>query len=57
MSNVILDMAMSLDGFAAGPNGEDRELNEWFFSPAGRSREIIQESIATTGAIVMGRPT
>jgi riboflavin biosynthesis pyrimidine reductase len=54
---VILDMAMSLDGFAAGPNGEDRELNEWFFSPAGRSREIIQESIATTGAIVMGRPT
>ena len=50
-------MAMSLDGFAAGPNGEDRGLNDWFFSPAGRSREIIEESIASTGAIVMGRRT
>ena len=51
MGRVILDMAMSLDGFAAGPNGEDRGLNDWFFSPAGRSREIIEESIASTGAI------
>jgi dihydrofolate reductase len=57
MGKVILDMAMSLDGFAAGPNGEDRGLNDWFFSPAGRSREIIEESIASTGAIVMGRRT
>jgi dihydrofolate reductase len=57
MGRVILDMAMSLDGFAAGPNGEDRGLNDWFFSPAGRSREIIEESIASTGAIVMGRRT
>jgi len=57
MGTVILDMAMSLDGFAGGPNGEDRGLNDWFFSPAGRSGEIIQESIATTGAIVMGRRT
>ena len=57
MGNVILDMAMSLDGFAAGPNGEDCGLNDWFFSPAGRSREIIEESIASTGAIVMGRRT
>ena len=55
MGKVILDMAMSLDGFAAGLNGEDMGLNDWFFSPAGRSREIIEESIATTGAIVMGR--
>jgi dihydrofolate reductase len=55
MGTVVLDMAMSLDGFAAGPNGEDRGLNDWFFSPTGRSREIIEESIASTGAIVMGR--
>jgi dihydrofolate reductase len=55
MGTVILDMSMSLDGFAAGPNGEDMGLNDWFFSPAGRSREIIEESIASTGAIVMGR--
>lgn len=42
MGKVILDMAMSLDGFAGGLNGEDRGLNDWFFSPAGRSREIIE---------------
>jgi dihydrofolate reductase len=57
MGTVILDMSMSLDGFAAGPNGEDMGLNDWFFAPAGRSREIIEESIASTGAIVMGRRT
>jgi dihydrofolate reductase len=57
MGTVILDMAMSLDGFAAGPNGEDRGLNDWFFAPTGRSAAVIQESIASTGAIVMGRRT
>ena len=55
MGTVILDMSMSLDGFAAGPNGEDMGLNDWFFTPARRSHEIIEESIASTGAIVMGR--
>ena len=55
MGKVILDMAMSLDGFAAGPGGEDSGLNDWFFAPAGRSGEIIEESIASTGAIIMGR--
>lgn len=55
MGTAILDMAMSLDGFAGGPDGEDMGLNDWFFSPAGRSREVIEESIAATGAIVMGR--
>ena len=57
MAKVVLDMAMSLDGFAAGPGGEDSGLNDWFFAPAGRSREVIEESIASTGAIVMGRRT
>ena len=55
MGKVILDMAMSLDGFAAGPGGEDSGLNDWFFAPAGRSGEVIEESIASTGAIIMGR--
>jgi dihydrofolate reductase len=55
MGKVILDMAMSLDGFAAGPDGEDSGLNDWFFAPAGRSGEVIEESIASTGAIIMGR--
>jgi dihydrofolate reductase len=55
MGKVILDMSMSLDGFAAGPNGEDGGLNDWFFTASGPSREVIEESIASTGAIVMGR--
>lgn len=57
MGKVILDMAMSLDGFAAGPGGEDSGLNDWFFAPAGRSGAVIEESIASTGAIIMGRRT
>jgi len=35
MAKVILDMAMSLDGFISGPNGEDHGLHDYFFSPAG----------------------
>jgi hypothetical protein len=57
MAKLVLDMAMSLDGFAAGPGGEDSGLNDWFFAPSGRSREVIEESIASTGAIIMGRRT
>ena len=47
MGKVILDMAMSLDGFAAGPGGEDSGLNDWFFAPAGRSGEVIEAPDAT----------
>jgi dihydrofolate reductase len=55
MGKVVLDMAMSLDGFIAGPNDEDEGLHDWYFSPSGRSGEVIDELIKTLGAIVMGR--
>lgn len=59
MGKVVLDMAMSLDGFVAGPNGEDAGLHDWFFPPSGGrnavDEEVVRESISTTGAIVMGR--
>ena len=55
MPNIILDMAMSLDGFIAGPNDEDHGLHNYFFSPSGRTREVIEESFKMTGAILMGR--
>lgn len=55
MSKVLLDMSMSLDGFVAGPNGEDGGLHDWFFSPAGG--EAVDESVGNTGAILMGRRT
>lgn len=53
MGKVVLDMAVSLDGFIAGPNDEDGGLHDWFFSPAGA--EAVEESVRETGAIVMGR--
>jgi dihydrofolate reductase len=61
MAKVVLDMSMSLDGFIAGPNDDDAGLHDWFFqdfgAQTGKSREVIDEGIKTTGAIVMGRRT
>jgi len=53
MAKVLLDMAVSLDGFVAGPNDELGGLHDWFFSPAGA--EAVEESVRNTGAIVIGR--
>jgi dihydrofolate reductase len=53
MGKVLLDMSVSLDGFVAGPDGEPRGLQDWFFSPSGG--EAVDESVRNTGAIVMGR--
>lgn len=55
MGNVILDMAMSLDGFIAGANNADAGLYDWYFTPARPSAEVIDELINTLGAIIMGR--
>jgi dihydrofolate reductase len=55
LGTVILDMAMSLDGYIAGPNGEDQGLHDWYFAPAEPSKKIIDELLDTFGAIVMGR--
>lgn len=55
MSKVLLDMAMSLDGFVAGPNDEDHGLHNYFFSPSGPTIKVIEEGFKTTGTIIMGR--
>jgi dihydrofolate reductase len=55
VGNVLLDMAVSLDGFVAGPNGEDGGLHNYFFSPSTESAAIIEEGFRITGAIIMGR--
>ncbi|MDX1993193.1 MAG: dihydrofolate reductase family protein [bacterium] len=61
MATVLLDMAMSLDGFACGPNGEDHGLNDWFFAPSTGDKDVnrfvVQESIDTAGALIMGKTT
>lgn len=55
MAKVLLDMAVSIDGFVGGPGGADAGLYDWYFSPSEVSRHVIDELVATTGAIVIGR--
>jgi dihydrofolate reductase len=57
MTQVILDMAISLDGCIAGPDGADAGLHNWYFDPPPNSRAIIDELITGLGAIIMGRRT
>lgn len=52
---VFLDMAVSLDGFVSGPNGEDGGLHDWYFAPAGDSVLILDELLREVGAMVLGR--
>ena len=57
MGNVLLDMAISLDGFIAGPNGEDSGLYDWYFAPVGDATFVKEELLTTIGAMIMGRRT
>ena len=57
MGKVFLDMAVSLDGFAGGPNGEDGGLHDWYFSPVGDGPVILEELLQTIGAIILGKRT
>lgn len=54
MAKVLLDMAVSIDGFVGGSDGEDVGLYDWYFNPSEMSRPVIEELIQTTGAIVLG---
>lgn len=55
MGKVLLDMAMSLDGIAAGLNNEDNGLYNWYFAPSGNAPFVISELLETIGAMIMGR--
>ncbi|MFD6756883.1 dihydrofolate reductase family protein [Micromonospora gifhornensis] len=67
MSNVILDVTMSLDGFMAGPDVSAEhpmgrgglKLHEWIFDAPSNpvDEDRLQQRAATTGAVVMGRRT
>lgn len=52
---VLLDMAISLDGFVDRGDGTDAGLYDWYFDPPPASRPVVDELVATTGAIVLGR--
>lgn len=64
MSKAILELSVSLDGFAAGANvgvenplGVDGEhLHDWMFGAAtDTGRKVREETFANAGAIVLGR--
>ncbi|MEV0631172.1 dihydrofolate reductase family protein [Nonomuraea wenchangensis] len=63
MSKVTCDMAMSLDGFTAGPNqslrnpfgeGEDGRLTRWMVDEPETHAEVIA-GVVDAGAFIMGR--
>lgn len=57
MGKVFLDMAMSLDGFVAGPTDADSGLYTWYFAPSAEDSAVIDELLQTIGAMIIGRQT
>ena len=63
MSDVTCDLAVSVDGFAAGPRQSvddpiglgGMRLHEWHLDPQGEDRRIVEEWQRGVGAYVMGR--
>ena len=55
MAGVLLDMAMSLDGFIGRADETDPGLYDWYFDPPAQSKPVVDELVETTGAIVLGR--
>ena len=57
MRKVTLDMAMSLDGFIAGPNDESGGLHDYFFRLPVAPPRLLKRGSKLQGQIVMGRRT
>jgi dihydrofolate reductase len=66
MGKVVLDTTMSLDGFIAGPNISSKlplgeggiRLHDWLFkSKADIDAEVLDETVETSGAVILGRRT
>jgi dihydrofolate reductase len=62
MSKVVADITMSLDGFVTGPLADSQhglgdvdELHTWVAEQDPVDTEILEQSAAETGAVVMGR--
>jgi dihydrofolate reductase len=62
MPKVIADITMSLDGYVTGPGadvehglGDAPEIHDWVFSKDPVDTEILEQSAAASGAVVMGR--
>lgn len=63
MGDVVVDISMSLDGFVTGPDpGPDNGLgtggepvHEWAFSADEADQQVVAATVASTGAVLMGR--
>jgi dihydrofolate reductase len=62
LSKVIADITMSLDGYVTGPLADSEhglggvdELHTWVAEQDPVDTEILEQTAATTGAVVMGR--
>ncbi|MFC3832149.1 MULTISPECIES: dihydrofolate reductase family protein [Deinococcus] len=53
MPRVFLDLAVSVDGFIAAPDGGDGGLHDWYFAPDA-AEDIKAELLSRIGAIVLG---
>ncbi|UQN09143.1 dihydrofolate reductase family protein [Deinococcus sp. QL22] len=54
MPRVYLDLAVSQDGFIAGPDGEDGGLHDWYFAETGAAEGIKAELVSGMGAMILG---
>ncbi len=66
MGKIVMDMSMSLDGYIAATNdnsdqplGEDgQRLHDWYFKDnAQEYQKVIEEDLASVGAVILGRRT
>ena len=64
MSEVVVDITMTLDGFVTGPDagpgqglGRGGEpIHAWVFDPESEvDQQVLQESVERTGAVILGR--
>lgn len=63
MTRVIADISMSLDGYVTGPDpgvgnglGDGGEaLHTWALHPGPVDADVLDETVAATGAVIMGR--
>src|SRR5678816_1586467 len=69
MTKVIVDISTSLDGFVSQRDDDPGPIHKWLFSgdrlnphndmfrTAGKSGDVLDEMLTTTGAIVTGKRT
>jgi dihydrofolate reductase len=63
MTKVVADISVSLDGFVTGPGAGPQSglgvggeaLHTWALQPDAIDRAVLEESVAATGVVIMGR--